>query len=275
MRSWSPLRYPGGKGQMYKFILDIICNNNLLGCNYIEPFAGGAGIAIRLLLEGKVESIYLNDYDRSIYSVWYCIVNETETFIKKIEDTEVNIESYHMQKEIQKRKDEVNLFELGFSTFFLNRTNRSGIISSGPIGGYNQTGNNKIDCRFNKKSLIKLIKAISDKREHIFLYNMDAKDFIYEITKENSFFFIDPPYYNKGKELYVNYFNHEDHELLAEVIKNCLEENCFLISYDYCKEIEKIYSFLISFSIDLKYSLQRKRKAKEIWFSSPTLIVNY
>lgn len=147
----------------------------------------GAGIAIRLLLEGKVESIYLNDYDRSIYSVWYCIVNETERFIRKIENTEVNIESYLIQKEIQKRKDEVDLFELGFSTFFLNRTNRSGIISSGPIGGYDQTGKDKIDCRFNKKSLIELINAISEKREHIFLYNMDAKKFIYEIPKENSF----------------------------------------------------------------------------------------
>ena len=223
MITWSPLRYPGGKGQMYKFVLDIIYKNNLLGCNYIEPFAGGAGIAIRLLLEGKVDSIYLNDYDRSIYSFWYSIVNETERFIKKIESTEVNIESYYIQKEIQKRKDEVDLFELGFSTFFLNRTNRSGIISSGPIGGYDQKGKFKIDCRFNRNSLVKLIKTISYKREHIFLYNMDAKDFIYEITKENSFFFIDPPYYNKGKDLYVNFFNHEDHELLAEVIKDCLK----------------------------------------------------
>lgn len=273
MKSWSPLRYPGGKGQMYNFIFDIIFKNNLLGCNYIEPFAGGAGIAIRLLLEGKVNSIYLNDYDRSIYSIWHCILYETERFVKKIENTEVNIESYHIQKEIQKRKDEVDLFALGFSTFFLNRTNRSGIITSGPIGGYDQKGKDKIDCRFNKKTLINLIKAISDKKEHIYIYNLDAKDFIHIITKENSFFFIDPPYYNKGKELYVNYFNHEDHKLLADVIRNCLINKYFLISYDYCKEIEGIYSFLNSFSIDLKYSLQRKRKAKEIWFSSPSLII--
>ena len=52
-------------------------------------------------------------------------------------------------------------FLLGFATFFLNRTNYSGVITGGPIGGFEQKGQWKIDARFNKKSLIDRIERIS------------------------------------------------------------------------------------------------------------------
>lgn len=272
MRSWSPLRYPGGKGKMYKDVVSILQMNDLIGSNYIEPFAGGAGVAIRLLLEEKVESIFINDYDRAIYAFWYSILYSTEDFIKKIENTEINIENWKVQKEIQKNKENVSLFELGFSTFYLNRTNRSGILKAGPIGGHSQNGDYKIDCRFNKGKLIELINTISSKKNRIHISNMDAKYFIEEVDKNNTFFFIDPPYYHKGKDLYVNFYTHQDHVDLSNAINRELDNQRYILTYDKCDEISMMYDFLEFNIVELTYTLESKRKANEILFYNNIMI---
>ncbi|EAE7097897.1 DNA adenine methylase, partial [Listeria monocytogenes] len=184
-RTSSPLRYPGGKTQLSSFVKNLLEINNIVGGTYIEPFAGGAGVAIQLLLEGDVDSIVINDYDKSIYSIWYSILNNTERFINLISDTPVTIEEWYRQKEIYLRnKNRQNSLEGGFATFFLNRTNVSGIISGGPIGGIKQTGKYKIDCRFNKKDLIRKIRLVASRREAITLYRKDALKLI-NIINEN------------------------------------------------------------------------------------------
>lgn len=272
MRSYSPLRYPGGKGQKYKYVLNILEDNQMFGCNYIEPYAGGAGLAIRLLFENKVNSIHLNDFDRSIYAFWYSVINNTEEFIERIDEIEVNIDSYYMQKEIQKNKNDHSLIELGFSTFFLNRTNRSGIIKAGPIGGYAQNGNYLIDCRFNKAELKKIINQIGEYRQRITIDCMDGAQFVKKTKGANSFYFIDPPYYDKGEGLYTNYFVHDDHLNLANVIKEELSNQNYIISYDNCSEIKEMYKYLRNKEIGLRYSLENKVEATEIWFASDSII---
>lgn len=206
-KSFSPLRYPGGKGQMYDTIVQILQDNHLENCNYIEPFAGGAGVALKLLSNGIVKSITLNGFDLSIYAFWYSILYDTERFIRKIITVEINMQEWKKQRIIQLEKENVPLFDLGFSTFFLNRTNRSGIIKGGVIGGKNQDSFYKMDCRFNKKRLIALIEKISTLKDKITIYNLDAEDFIIQVKQKNSFYFIDPPYFCKGKQLYTNFFN--------------------------------------------------------------------
>jgi len=220
MKAYSPLRYPGGKGQMYSYIDSILKINNLYGCDYVEPYAGGAGLAIRLLFEEKVKTISINDIDKSIYSFWHCSLYETSKLCEKIINTDITVEEWKIQKQIQIKKDTADLFALGFSTFFLNRTNRSGILKAGPIGGYEQKGNYKIDCRFNKKRLIKLIKTISSYKNRIFLYNVDGEKFIKSMKSKNKFFFIDPPYFRNGKGLYVNYFSYIEHKNLSNTIRD-------------------------------------------------------
>lgn len=268
MKAYSPLRYPGGKGQIYKTVVSILEKNNLIGCTYIEPFAGGAGVAMRLLLENKVNKIIINDIDKSIYAVWFCILNLTDEFIEKIRKTEINMDEWHKQKQIQKNKNNASMLELGFSTLFLNRTNRSGIIKAGVIGGQNQNGNYKIDCRFNKEKLINIITNIVEKRDKIEIYNMDAKEFIKVIKrKRKKFFFIDPPYFKKGKDLYTNFFDEKDHVELAKFIKKNLSRQPLLISYDKCNQIEKLYKEYNTKLILLNYSLQNKRKGEELFFT--------
>lgn len=264
MKTWSPLRYPGGKGKMYKQVLQIIEKNNLIGCTYIEPFAGGAGIAIRLLLEEKVEKIIINDLDRSIYAFWYILLNDTKRFVNDIKDIEVNIDNWQFYKEVQKTKETADLYTLGFSTFFLNRTNRSGIINAGPIGGKMQNGNYKINCRFNKDNLIKLITLIAEKKEKITLLNYDAIKIFDKYDHKNYLYFIDPPYYIKGSELYQNFLKHEDHLKLSKAIIKNLKDSKYIITYDNADAIIDMYKDLDPSINEISYSLQNKVKTNEL-----------
>lgn len=270
--SFSPLRYPGGKSQMYNTVLDILVKNHFEDFHYVEPFAGGAGIAIRLLFEGIVTQITINDFDRAIYSFWHSIVHQTEEFIAIIERTPITLDEWYRQKDIYVNSNDYSSLELGFATFFLNRTNRSGIIKAGPIGGFLQEGDYKIDCRFNKLKLSALIRRIANYRTQINISNLDAKTLIANFQNESSFFFIDPPYFNKGKKLYTNFFELKDHQELAATIESKLQYIPWIITYDVCPEIREIYSSRVVDKLSLNYSLQQKKTAEEFLFYNNLVI---
>jgi DNA adenine methylase len=182
-RTNSPLRYPGGKSCLYDLISHILRLNNLERGNYIEPYAGGCGLALSLLYGGHVADIHINDIDPTIWAFWHCVLNETDALAEKIAKTPVTVDEWRKQQKIIRKKDKTNFISLGFSTFFLNRTNRSGVIESGGvIGGLTQTGNYKIDCRYNKEDLIRRIRRIRKYKDRIHLTNMDAVNF-YNIVR--------------------------------------------------------------------------------------------
>ena len=273
----SPLRYPGGKSRVSKFVGQIIKDNHIVNGNYVEPFAGGAGVALNLLYSNVVDNIYINDKDSSIFAFWYSILNYTDAFVDKILNTPVTISEWHKQRDIQQSCTD-DLFSLGFSTFFLNRTNRSGIIKGGVIGGVEQSGIWKLDVRFNKNSLIKKIQRIAANKEKIHIFNMDAVEFLQkEVSKLdvlNTFIYLDPPYYKKGKQLYMNFFTHNDHITLYETIKK--SQYYWLVSYDNRKEIKDIYKHNPNFTIEynLRYTAGQKCSGQEIMFASDNLIFN-
>ncbi len=149
MKTFSPLRYPGGKGNLYEKIREIMRENNLLDRTYTEPFAGGFGIGLNLMLNGDVKDFIINDFDNHIYSFWQSVFFETNELIKLIYDVKIDLETWNTQKEIYDNQQNYTLLEVGFATFFLNRTNYSGIIKGGPIGGSEQKSKYKIDFRFN------------------------------------------------------------------------------------------------------------------------------
>lgn len=255
----SPLRYPGGKTQLTPFVIDLLRSNDLLNGVYVEPFAGGAGIAWKLLLDNFVSSIWINDIDPAIYSFWASVIRHTDELCELIESTPVTIDEWHKQREVQKCKTS-KIVELGFSTFFLNRTNRSGILKAGVIGGLEQNGNYLLDCRFNKKELLKKIQRIALYKERIKLTKIDAEKFIkVEIKKlpERSLINIDPPYYKQGPGLYCSFYKHEDHANLASAIKQIAQP--WMLTYDDVPEIRSLYSDLPSISKSLNYSAQVKR----------------
>ena len=271
---YSPLRYPGGKNRLSKFIAKVCLDNDIHG-HYIEPYAGGAAVALYLLLENKVGKITINDFDKSIYAFWYAILNHTDEFCKLIRDTELSYNQWIKQKAIQRNKKNYNLLALGFSTFYLNRTNRSGIICAGLIGGVKQNGIYKMYCRFNKQELINRIIKIAKYKNKIHLFNKDALDLIKKIksayNNRNTIIYFDPPYYLKGATLYKNSYKDDDHKKVATLIKTIKGAN-WIISYDNTQEIKSIYGWVKNkYEYILSHSAYKMKKGKEILFFSDNL----
>ena len=263
---YSPLRYPGGKGKLAPFMEALIKKTGHVGGTYVEPFAGGAGIALELLEKNVVSQIVINDYDKGIYSFWKAILTETDRFIQEIENVPLTMDEWNRQRNIIATSANRYSFELGFATFYMNRTNRSGIIKGGVIGGVDQTGNWKMDARFNKERLIQRIQNIAKRKDAIHVYNKDVVSLIKNYLpkyEENAFVYFDPPYFAKGKQLYLNFFDYSDHVRIEKVINELV--NCdWVITYDDVPQIASIYSQHILRRFDLNYSVAVKRKASEI-----------
>lgn len=273
MVNYSPLRYPGGKSALYPIIANAIIKQKMDNCVYIEPFAGGAGIALSLLLNEVVDYIIINDVDKSVYSFWRALVSSPELFIQKIQDTPITIDEWKKQKKIFESSQKYS-FEYGFATFFLNRTNRSGILTAGPIGGYKQDGNYKLDCRFNKEILIEKIKKLSSKKNQIKVYNQDIFVFMRNFLPKNNtniFIYFDPPYFEKGKRLYLNHFFPSNHEKLRNIVR---ELRCYwIMTYDNHQEIQSLYSDCITKKISINYSLSNKGKGSELIIFGNELLI--
>ena len=260
----TPLRYPGGKRKLADFIESLISCNDLSGCDYAEPYAGGAGLAMELLRRGAVSQLWLNDIDKGIASFWELVLKQPDLLCEMIDKTEVTIEEWKKQKEFAKSEDTVLR---GFATFFLNRTNRSGIIKGGVIGGKSQSGSWKLDCRFNKSELINRIQTIAKFKDRIHPFNMDALEVLDSAGPKHLktvLFNLDPPYYVKGSGLYTNFYNDSDHLKVSSFIRSELRP--WIVSYDNHEFIKKLYSGCKFVEYDLTYTAQRKEVGKEIMF---------
>lgn len=263
---------------MLKFVRDLIIHNGLEGGSYSEPYAGGASVALGLLTEGYVSEIHINDVDDGIYNFWHSVLEHTDELLRKIWDTPLTIEEWRTQFHIHKNKENYSSLEIGFSTFFLNRTNRSGIINAGVIGGLDQTGPYKIDARFNKDALARRVMAVACHKDHINIYNQDAIKFITKTlpkNKTNGLIFLDPPYYAKGKKLYTSFYEHKDHEQVANAIKNSPHKH-WIVTYDNIEQIEQIYDLNNQITYNLRYSLNHHSSGgSELLFYSDHVSLPY
>lgn len=272
MRFNTPLRYPGGKGKLSNFMLNVIDSNNISPIHYAEPYAGGAGLALKLLDLNVAEKIILNDINISVYSFWHSVLHNADLLCSMIENTAVTIDEWHMQKDIINNTSKHDMLTIGFSTFFLNRTNRSGILKGGVIGGKKQDGEWKLDARYNKKDLISRIQNIFTERERIELHNLDAIDFINNVVinlPAKSLTYLDPPYYVKGKGLYINHYEHQDHIEVSKVVQNNIKTP-WVVSYDNAPEIQAMYHTK-SLIYGINYSAQDRYKGSEAMFFSEKL----
>ena len=269
---YSPLRYPGGKTTLFPFFDKVIKENGLGHVTYIEPFAGGAGAALALLFLEKVDRIVINDLDRAIYSFWKSAVFSSKKFIEKMDSTPITIKEWRKQKLVY-TNPKSKQFDLGFATFFLNRTNISGILDGCPIGGLDQKGKWKIDARFNKIGLADRICQIAQYKNRISVFNKDGVELINDyLGKEDTFIYLDPPYYEKGAALYLNHYKKEDHAGLAKRL-NDNADAFWLLTYDNKKEIKSLYSDRQMIDFTLNYNAYEVRKGKEVMIVSDALTV--
>lgn len=273
MANYSPLRYPGGKGKIAPYVEAILQMNELEGAHYAEPFAGGSAVALSLLFSERVKQIHINDLDWSVYAFWKAATDHTEELIAKIIKTEVSVDNWRHQREINKDKSNRDVVEVGFSTFFLNRTNRSGILNGGLIGGVSQEGDWKLDCRFNKEELVARIKRIGLYRTRINVTNLDASNFLTDHISQipqRCLIYIDPPYYVKGAYLYQNHFSHDDHLSLAKRVKE-IKHHKWFVSYDNVEQIKLMYDDCEQEEFSIGYSARNYSKGSEVMIFGPNI----
>lgn len=273
----SPLRYPGGKSLLTSFLSEVIELNSIKGGTYCEGFAGGAGAALGLLMDNKVDRVVLNDADVHIYSFWNSILKNSSEFIELVKGCSINMAEWHKQKDVYEKPGQYSELEIGFSTFFLNRCNRGGILpKAGPTGGVNQKGNFKIDARFHKENLIPRLEKIAELSNRIDFFSLDAKIFMNRIVakqdKSSTLVYLDPPYYKQGQNLYLNFYKDKDHLELVSVL-NEFQDFAWIVSYDNVDPINRLYSRYRSCAFDINYSVQKARKGKEKMFFSDNIIL--
>jgi DNA adenine methylase len=269
---YSPLRYPGGKTLLFPFFDRVLKDSGLKNVTYVEPFAGGAGAALALLFLEKVERIVINDLDKAIYSFWKSAIFDSEKFIKKVSSVPLTIKEWRKQKRIY-TDPKSKRFELGFATFYLNRTNVSGILNGGPIGGIDQKGKWKMDARFNRTALAERIRQLSLYKNRISVFNQDGVSLIGKyLKKKNAFIYLDPPYFEKGSTLYLNHYQKGDHTDLANRL-NANPDAFWLLTYDNKKEIKSLYPKRRIQNFSLQYNAYASRKGREVMIMSDKVTV--
>lgn len=277
LKHFTPLRYPGGKAKLAAYIKALLKENDLLDGEYVEPYAGGAAIAMELLFHEYVSRVHINDLSRPIYAFWKSVLCRTDHLCKLVRDTPLTLKSWDRQKKVFTNQNDSDELALGFATFFLNRTNRSGILNGGVIGGRNQTGEWKIDARFNRDELIYRIEAIAKMKSRIELTRLDALDFIRTQMlswPDKTLIYIDPPYYEKGRDLYYDFYQPDDHEEVQKFVTRELSHKRWVLSYDNVAAIRALYKGCQQITYGIGYSAHNAREGSEAIFFSDSLQVS-
>jgi DNA adenine methylase len=256
-----------------RFVTEIVRSNGLSDGLYVEPYAGGAAIAWELLLTGVVREVAINDLSDAVYSFWRCVLDRTDELVKLIYDIPVTMETRDRMKAVMLGTVETDELEFGFAMFFLNRTNRSGILNGGVIGGRDQTGPWKIDARYNKLDLVQRIERIAAARRRISLTRLDAIDFIKQTAaswSKRTLVYLDPPYYTKGRDLYYDFYKHSDHANVANIVQSLQHVN-WVVSYDDAPPIHELYEGKQWLQYTIAYSARQRTQGREAMFFSSNI----
>lgn len=273
---YTPLRYPGGKAKFAPYIAEVMRANGLEGGHYLEPYAGGAGVALELLFHDYAEHIHINDLDPAINAFWNAVTQSPNKVLDLINDTPITIDQWHYWRSVMLGEIEGNPVERGFATLFVNRTAHSGILKGGVIGGKAQSGTYKLDARFKKDVISSRIERIASRSSEITVYCEDAFHLLSrcaEFLPERSLIYLDPPYYVKGRGLYRNFYDHDDHLQIADLLQSESFPIAWVVSYDNAPEICEMYSESEVLKYGLNYTAQRRYIGDEVMFFKDSVVI--
>jgi DNA adenine methylase len=273
---YTPLRYPGGKARFAPFVSDLMRRNDLVGGHYLEPYAGGAGVALQLLFDGYAEEVHINDADPAIYDFWIAATEFTNDLIYMVRNEPITMAAWRHWRSVMFKELDAAPLERGFATLFMNRCNRSGILKGGVIGGKNQDGNYTLDARFKREVLVTRLSRIGEHASRIHVYGEDALSLLkrcHKFLPKKSLVYLDPPYYVKGQGLYRNFYEHDDHVAIAGLMQSSKFLRPWLVSYDNVEEIRVMYPYAQTLRYGLNYTAQRRYQGSEIMFFASELRV--
>jgi DNA adenine methylase len=273
---YTPLRYPGGKAAFAPFIAQVMEQNGLTGGHYLEPYAGGAGVALELLFHNHADHVHINDLDPAVHAFWRAVTTETESLLELLEKTPITMEQWLKWRSVLREETKATPLERGFATLFMNRTNRSGILKGGVIGGLAQEGDYKLDARFKKDVIAQRIRKISQHADRISVHSEDALALLQKcgrLLPKKSLIYLDPPYYVKGRGLYRNYYEHDDHLAIAKKLQSSEFNRQWVVSYDNATEIQAMYQLSQGLSYGLNYTAQRRYVGNEVMYFSSSLSI--
>lgn len=272
MTTASPLRYPGGKAALAGIIRQVIGMNGFTDCAIAEPYAGGAGASLTLLYEYETHRLFINDLDPAIRDFWWSILNRPKEFLRLFDECAVNLDTWREWQRVY-RDVRSSRLRRGFATFYLNRTNRSGIVRDGSvIGGIQQNSRWNMDARFNKASLRDRLEKLVTFRDRIAVSGLDGVEFIRTVADERVLLFLDPPYFAKGPSLYLNGLEREDHERLSLELQS-LDRVPWILTYDDCPEIRSMYQWAAVRPFSMRYVAADRRHGSEIFITPRWLTV--
>jgi len=262
MKTITPLRYPGGKARLAPALAAVMAANGLVEPTMAEPYAGAAGASLELLFSERVRSICINDLDYRIYSFWWSCLNHTAEFLDRIDSAKLSMREWRRQREIYRNARRHKRLDVGFATFYLNRTNRSGKWG--------------LDARFTKPALIDRVARIAAYKERIAISNMDAVTFVEGLVKQYVnkplFIYLDPPYYEKGAGLYLSTYGHEDHVGVGKALLATKHPH-WAMTYDDVPAIRKIYAECHLRGFQLRYTAHRRRNGDEVFIAPKELVL--
>ena len=273
---YTPLRYPGGKARFAPFVSDLMHRNGLEGGHYLEPYAGGAGVALELLFAGTAEEVHINDADPAVHDFWIAATEQTDDLIHMVKTEPVTMTAWYHWRSVMFKEVDAGPLERGFATLFMNRCNRSGILKAGVIGGKAQTGNYTLEARFIREALVTRLRRIGDHASRIHVYGEDALGLLQRCHKflpKKALVYLDPPYYVKGQGLYRNFYGHDDHVAIAKLLQSSKFRRPWMVSYDNVEEIRVMYPYAQTLSYGLNYTAQRRYQGAEIMLFDPALQV--
>jgi DNA adenine methylase len=225
-------------------------------------------------VDEEVRSIHINDLSPGISAFWRSAFYQTEEFANRIEKDEVSLDAWHEARRIYSEPEGHSDLDLGFSTFLLNRCNRSGILTARPIGGLDQSGEWKIDARFNRANLAERVRFLGQYRRRVSITQQDAREFIRTLQPmgANVLVYVDPPYLVQGDGLYLDALTIEDHAEVAKLLRSCRFP--WLLTYDAHERVtEDLYEGLRTAEFDISHTAQVQHVGSEYAVFGPELVV--